>query len=273
VGRFEEVSSETLEVLVTSVCRKTFEKTYRSFTEKVHFSGDFRFLVHVDVLTGARRYLPRLLRFLEEAAIPNPFINHGPSGHANAVNFLFKAVRTPLFLYLEDDWVFLHDIDLDPLVALMVGNKDVNQIRFSKEKLDNSPAVARQYEKVGLRLCLPGKQVRIEDTDLVESRIWALNPHLGRTSVAKRFTDMPQGVNPERYIWKEYHSSVEPAGLYILGKYGDDPHVKDIGRPPLLLKKLKTIVDILRNPYLIRRSNRIKKDMEYRGWHDPKWMN
>jgi hypothetical protein len=53
--------------------------------------------------------------------------------------------------------------------------------------------------------------------------------------------------------------------LYIYGKYGDSPCVRDIGRPCYIIKKAKTIIEIIKNPSLIKRENRIKKLERYLG--------
>jgi hypothetical protein len=112
---------------------------------------------------------------------------------------------------------------------------------------------------------LPGKEVNIDGINLIESNIWSLNPHIARASIAKQFLHIPEGVNPEEFLCKRYFKALSSSGLYIYGRYGDSPYVRDIGRSCYIVKKAKTIIEIIRDPSLIKRENRIKRLERYIG--------
>jgi hypothetical protein len=256
-----------IDVVVTSTCRKQFKSTYRSFMKKVKCSEGYRFIVHIDVLPENRNYLPVLLKFLEENNIGDVLINNMPGDFANSINYLLRRIETDYYFHLEDDWLFLKEIELDPLIDLMRRNEEVNQIRFSKEQIIQvDPSIIEEFNKRNELFLLPGEQATIDGINLIKSYIWSLNPHIARLSVVRKLLDIPSGINPENYFCKKYSQIFNSSsGLYIYGMIGESPYVKDIGRLNIVLRKTKMLYEIMKNPSLISKKKRIEKDIIYRG--------
>ncbi|MCX7994761.1 MAG: hypothetical protein N3A65_03170 [candidate division WOR-3 bacterium] len=255
-----------LDVIVTSICRPHFYTTYRSFKENVTYSGEFHFIIHIDVLKKNRRNLPALLNFLKTIGVADYHINFGENDFANAINYVYRKIKTPFYFHLEDDWIFKRKVDLDFLLNIFARIPYINQIRFSKEKLIPIPeSVIKKYKAKNELHLLPGEQVKVNGIDMIVSQMWSFNPHLGRTAILKEFYPVPKGINPEEYMTKRYLARYGSNGLYIFGKYYDEPYVKDIGRKNWILTKFTKLIEICHDPSLIRKSERIKKEYKYRG--------
>ncbi|MEO0095247.1 MAG: hypothetical protein ABIL46_04580 [candidate division WOR-3 bacterium] len=258
--------NECLDVIVPSICRPQLIKTYNSFLLQVSFSGKFHFIIHIDVFEKNRKYLPKLLEFLNKEGINDIHINYKPSGFANAMNYLYNRIETPLYFHLEDDWTFLKRVNLDIIFNLLWRNPNITHIRLSKEKiLPPSAKLIEKYSKSKEDYLLLGNQIEFDGVGLVETKIWSFNPHLALSKIPKLFFPIPPGVEPENYMCKRYWKEYGYKGLYVFGKYGDSAYIKDIGRPSYLMRKMKTVFEILHNPSLIHKSARIKRVIEYKG--------
>jgi hypothetical protein len=255
-----------MDVIVTSTCRRQFETTYASFMKNVKYDQGFRFIVRIDVLEKNKHYLPRLLEFLRRNSISDININTGKHSFAGAVNYLFKKLQSEHYFHLEDDWLFLKPIDLNAVMEIMKNNKNIHSIRFSKEQIKKPDyRMKKSLAKKNELYLLPGREINIDGINLIETSIWSLNPYVARTAIVKQFLDIPEDINPEEFLSKRYFSAFSSPALYIYGKYGDSPCVRDIGRPCYIIKKAKTIIEIIKNPSLIKRENRIKKLERYLG--------
>ncbi len=255
-----------IDVIVTSICRRQFETTYASFMKNVRYNEGFRFIMHIDVLKKNKSYLPRLLEFLKYNNIKDVIVNKGDHAFANAVNHLFKRLQSEYYFHLEDDWSFLRSIDLDAIIQVMKHNQNIHHIRFSKERIRKpTDLMKKNLARTNELYLLPGKEINMGGLDLVRSSIWSLNPHIARTSIVKQFKAIPLDINPESFLSKSYSDKFRMPGLYIYGKYGDPPYVSDIGRPCCIIKKAQTIIEIIKDPSLIKRKNRIKKLERYMG--------
>lgn len=255
-----------IDVIVTSTCRRQFETTYASFIKNVKCGQGFRFIIHIDVLEKNKHYLPGLLEFLRRSGIGDININTSNHSFSGAVNYLFKKLQSEHYFHLEDDWLFLKPIDLDAVMEAMKNNKDIHSVRFSKERVKKPDrGMEKSLAKKNELYLLPGREVNIGGIDLIETNIWSLNPHIARASIVKQFLDIPGDINPEEFLSKRYFSAFNSPGLYIYGRYGDSPCVRDIGRPPRVIKKVKTIIEIIKDLSLIKKENRIKKLERYIG--------
>jgi hypothetical protein len=255
-----------IDVIVTSTCRKHFLKTYKSFIMNIEYDGSLRFIVNVDVHDKNKKWLPKLLKIFKEKQINDVHINDEKPSHAGAINYLFNKIETEFYFHLEDDWIFLNKIKLDPILKIMKKYEWVHSIRFNKEKIIKvNPSIIREYSKRKELYLLPGEEVKLDSIDLVKTSIWSLNPHIGRSSTAKKFLNIPEGINPEDFITKKYPQVIGTDGLFIYGNIGEGHIVQDIGRPNILIKKIKTLCNILRDPSLIKKENRIKREVAYRG--------
>jgi hypothetical protein len=255
-----------IDVIVTSTCRRQFETTYASFMKNVKYDQGFRFIVNIDVLEKNKRYLPKLLEFLRSCGIGDININTGKHSFAGAVNHLFKKLQSEYYFHLEDDWLFLKPIDLNAAMDAIKNNKNIHNIRFSKEWIRKpGHGMEKSLAKKNELYLLPGREVNIGGINLIETCIWSLNPHVARASIVKQLLNIPEDINPEAFLSKRYFNVFSPPGLYIYGRYGDSPYVRDIGRPCCIIKKAKTIIEIIKDPSLIKKENRMKKLERYIG--------
>lgn len=235
-----------LDVIITSSCRNTIIRTLNSFQKSVSYAGNYNYIVNVDVLN--RKYLPSLLRYFEKMKITNIHINENPKGfnhsHTKAICYLYGKVNTPVFFHLQDDWIFLKKIELDPLIKLMEKYSYIDHIRFSKEKIKERAWLYYLSDEVSEEYLVPNKQVGIDGISVVQTPTWSFNPSLVRTSVAKKFTNISEGTRAETYICKNYPTMLNHQGTYIFGKIGDSRTVKDTGRNKLInkLRKFKYII-------------------------------
>jgi len=230
-----------LDVIVTSTCRKIIVKTIESFKKNVSCSEGYNFIVNVDVLHP--RYLPSLMRYLKKNGITDIRINKKAEGFCNAFaqanTYLYGQIKTPFYFHLEDDWIFLRKVNLDPLIRLMEKYRHIDHIRFSKEKIKEKAWLYYLSADVSDEYLEPNKQVEIDGIPLVQTPTWSTNPSLARTEVIKNFINIPRDVSLEQFICSNYPRTFKRRGTYIYGKIGDPRFVLDIGRNKFLTKLRK----------------------------------
>lgn len=250
---------DALDVIVTLTCRKQFERTYKSFIDYVKYFGEFRFIVHIDIIEkNKKEYLPNLLKFLKEKNITDIHINKEPKGHANAINYLFNRIKSEFYFHLEDDWIFIREIDLNPLIVLLKNHNYIDHIRFNKERIRKKEWLYHLSPYPNPKIFKTVRQYKIDNIDIVKTNVWSFNPSIARTSVIKNFKSIPLNVNPEQYICHQYPNISKHLESYIYGKIGNAHIVNDTGRDHPLFQKIKSI---LRNPYyhIINYINYIKE--------------
>lgn len=245
---------EVLDVIVTSSCRPAIVKAINGFLLKVHYTGKFHFIVHIDVvkkenLGFIERYLKNLKDYRNKGNEIDIFVNMNPDkvwyqAQARALNYLFAKVETPLYFHLEDDSVFLKKIDLDPLIKLMEKHYEIDHIRFNKETTKEKSWLYYLSDEISEEFLAPNVQEVIEDIPLVRAPVPAFNPYLGRSSLLKNFTNMPTDQPPEIYFCHQYSKMSNRGNIYIYGKINEGAYTRDIGRHPLrqMLKKFKYIL-------------------------------
>jgi hypothetical protein len=241
-----------LDVIITSSCRKTIVAALDSFLDKVHCSDKLRFLVHIDVLKP--KNLSHIKNYLRRLEVHSGFevklrINSNPdnnwyTAHTKAVNYLFNKIETPYYFHLEDDWIFIKYVDLDPLIKLMNANKYIDHIRFSKEIIKEKAWLYHLSDEISEEYLVPNVEVVIDGIPLVRTPLWSFNPHLGRSSVIKNFINIPPNNNPEKYVCHKYLEIVKEGHTYIYGRIGDSAFVKDLGRN-IIKQKIRKIKYIL----------------------------
>jgi len=221
-----------MDVIVTSTCRHHIKRTLRSFFDNVTSSQDFNFVVNIDVLKPA--YLPKLMRYLESLGISDINVNLEPGnfheGLARAIKYLYRRVTSPVFFHLEDDWLFLKRIDLDPLIQLMHDHPHIDHIRLSRSTIPERGWLYHLSERPSEEFMADHHNVEIDGIELVQTHTWSFNPSLARANVAKCFTDIPAGTEAEKYTCHEYAKRFDHDGCYLYGRIGDSAAVKDIGR-------------------------------------------
>jgi hypothetical protein len=239
---------EKLDVIITSSCRRNIEATLESFLARVHCSLPYRFIVHIDVLND--KYLDKELSYLKNKNISNIQISRNPadgfaSNLGKALLFLFNKIESPFFFHLEDDWKFLRDVNLDPLLSLMKKHPKIDHIRLSKERIKQKAWLYYRSQEITPEYLIDNLQCKIDGIDLVLSSGWSFNPSLNRSDFVKTFVDTEKMLRaPEAYLCNLYEESRSNAGTYIYGRIGDTPLVRDTGRNNVLqwLRKTKYIM-------------------------------
>lgn len=232
-----------LDVIITSTCRRTIERTLNGFLENVSCSYKFRFLVNIDVKFP--KYLPRLTKFLQQNGINDFRVNWHPkdrfAGQTEAINYLYPKITSPYYFNLEDDWIFLKKINLDSLISLMNDQENVHHIRFNKERTKKYARLYHLSDQDLPQYRLPNKDTVINSTNLVQTHVWSFNPSLVRTSIMTKMLPIPIDSHSEQYLCHKYEEIFSSSGAFILGKIGDSPIVSDIGRNKIkvYLRRLK----------------------------------
>lgn len=232
-----------IDVIITSTCRPTLAACLKSFKTRVRCSEGFNFLVNIDVRQETR--LPQTLETLKKHGIFDIRINHYPApppdGHVDAVNHLYGKVKARYYFSLEDDWIFLRDIDLDRYIALMDGEPLVDHIRLSKERIREYSWLYYLSVEDLPQFRRPNRDMVLHSVPLVKAHTLSFNPSLNRSHTVQSMLPIPRGVNPEQYLCAEYEKRYAARGAYIAGRIGDGPAVRDIGRNQVkeALRKLK----------------------------------
>ena len=221
-----------LDVIVTSTCRKTIIPTMKSFLKRVFSSQQYRFIVNIDVRNPA--YLPKLKQFLADMNIDVFRVNMSPKpwprGLTETTNFLYTKVETPYYFSLQDDWLFLRTINLDPLIEVMNHNPYVDHIRLSKQRIRPYAWLYHLSGEDVPKYRKPNIEMAIDNINLVRTHNWSFNPSLSRTSVMKTMLPVPVRTRAETHFCLRYDQLYSTRGAYVLGRIGDKPAVRDIGR-------------------------------------------
>lgn len=143
---------------------------------------------------------------------------------------LLKRLHKQYFIYLQEDWEFLKEIDIDALVNVMDNNPDIGQIWFPK------PLEGKTYRDY----C--GDPVELNGVHLIPYDSWAFLPHIARTAfVRDAWNDnMKKEARPESPFKKSLKNQgiiPEKRVSYILGKRYET-HLEHLGWPDLSSRKL-----------------------------------
>ena len=237
-----------IDVTITGSGRWNYlASTVKTFNRLVHCSEGFRFFVSDDAgydleSDPARKMIPKIGWF-HEWFFPRA------QDYGECVKWLWTRVESDLFFHLQDDWVFKEKMDLDPLIALMRKNKDINQIRFNKRTIQSRLKQERGGPKGGYLKT----NVAIDGIKLVATPYWAMHPSLCRTAFVRSkrltFSEMSGNWKPnkwERYWLEEVFKDVNRAnladyrkkvGTYYYGQIGDPVRILHIGSERALTKR------------------------------------
>lgn len=132
---------------------------------------DYRHIIHFDMPRrpeAKHRQYAESLRKLGRELICSTY-----AGLKGAYLKVLPTIDTPYFVFLEHDWLFLEEIDLNRLAEILDENKYINYIKFNKRKN-----------------ALAGWDIKLEEearAPIPLTKCWIIsnNPHIARTSVAK----------------------------------------------------------------------------------------
>ena len=213
-----------------------FKESTESFLENVIFKGDFRFIVHedsfdMDESADIVDYCKNDLG-IETVKVDYPNIGQGPS-----LTWLMSQVKADFVFQLEDDWIFLREIDLNCVVDMMRRNKWISEIVFNKR-----PTMKQKYTWIK-------KQVMADETSLITCPHWTFIPSLWRSkTIKRRWVEAPKQciftwhfnaelkhmtdilVDEERYaMTRDADWVIQNLGTYYLGEFGEPAFVRHLG--------------------------------------------
>ncbi len=224
-----DLKNQVLDVIVTSSGRKTIFATMDSFLEKVKFSGEFRFIVNVDVCQA--KHMTEIKKLFAPLNVKTFNINHKPQGFTRSLDFVIKRVETPFYFHLEDDWLFHKDINLDPLLDLFRQSRNINHLCFSKKRIlgYNELFYFRKLKFIPVDCdFFKMRNVTIGNIDLVETITYSANPNISRTSHFQKLWRV-YSLNLEQQFALQNFLAGGRRGYYILGRIGDEAIVEHIG--------------------------------------------
>jgi GR25 family glycosyltransferase involved in LPS biosynthesis len=175
----------------------------------------------------------------------NTSISYSKGGLISSIKNVLDKIKTPYFIFLEHDWVFLHktEINFNKLIQVFNKHNFVNAIWFSKD--DN--------QLRGFEICydIDGtttpfeREDRVNDCDLITSCRWSNNPAIFRLSKFKDWYDNiikneyvdivnQAASNVEETMIPYYRNQIKELGwntvkdnwgTYLYGKIGEGPYV------------------------------------------------
>lgn len=175
----------------------------------------------------------------------NVSLSFGTGGLISTLNYFLEKVKTPYFIFLEHDWVFLQkeSIDFSKLLTAFKAHNFINAVWFSKD--DNRIRGFEIAQDVNKKDTPFDNEPRVSEVDLVTTVRWSNNPAMFRFSKIKEWY--------ENYIKNEYvgvvnqrQNNIEETiipiyrkiisennwedirdewGTFLYGKLGDGPYV------------------------------------------------
>jgi len=217
--------SEFIDVIITSSSRDQIFKTIPSFVDKVKSKRPYRFLLNVDPCGAVLAH--EIMKLFSDMNLVYMNINEKPGGFTKAVSSLINRVESEYYFHLEDDWIFLCDINLDLYIDILTNNPDVNHIRFSKRVIRDYNNLF--YIKPLQNILKPQKkQCLIDGVPLVKVISYSTNPSLCRASHFKNRFHI-KSRNIEQQFSLINFLMLAANGYYIAGKIGDQATVDHIG--------------------------------------------
>lgn len=224
-----EENNKILDVVVTSSGRDTIFPTIESFLANVQYSGEFRFIVNVDLCQT--KHLSDIRALFKNLNVKCFNVNHKPRGFTKSVAFVLSRIETPLYFHLEDDWIFLKRLNIDPLLSLFKKFYSLNHICFSKKKIlyYNELFYLRKFKFIPVDYDkFKTENVILDDISLVKTITYSTNPNISRTNHFKKLWHV-DFLNIEQQFALQNFLLGNRRGYYILGQIGDGSTVQHIG--------------------------------------------
>lgn len=132
------LEEEIMDVLITSASRpKNLKSEIVCFLKHVKYSGEFNFHLHEDVVPGMESQSGELSSWARDSGIFTTVYASNPRiGRGRALNKLRQHANSKYVWYLEDDWDFIEDVDLDSILEMMDKHGHINQVAFFYLNID-----------------------------------------------------------------------------------------------------------------------------------------
>jgi len=216
-----------IDVAITGSSRPSLYPIFwESFNNMVKFNDTPNITVYEDVIFKDES--KKVKKYIEDKV--DKYIEINPNKRLGYVfNLLLNNIKTKYYLYLQEDWKFLKEIDIDKIIEVMENNENIKQIWFPKKLQKNT------YNT----FC--GNTIKVDDINLVPYNSWAFLPHIGRTKFVKNTwsidNTVKQSDRPEssfkkvllkniKINQKDFHNAVS----FILGEKFDE-YIQHLGLP------------------------------------------
>lgn len=151
-----------------------------------------RFLIIYDTAHDSVKYenIRELIDYFKNRNKPiNYDLRFSKGGLVDSVKLMMRLLKTKYFIFLEHDWIFLHNdrIDFKKLIECMNEYDFVNAVWFNKD--DN---ILRGFEICGDKngkITPYEREERINGFDLTKTIRWSNNPVIFRTSKYQEWFD------------------------------------------------------------------------------------
>jgi len=183
--------------------------------------------------------------FKNRNKVINYEILYSKGGLIDSVKIMLEKIKTPYFVFLEHDWIFLPTEKIDFKGLLDVFNKYdfVHAVWFNKD--DNQLKGFEIAGDIDGKETPYGKEERIGDFELTTTVRWSNNPSMLRTSKYKEWYDKyiynpgigvnhQDRFNVEDSMIREYRQLISETkfddirndwGTYLYGEVGSGPYV------------------------------------------------
>jgi hypothetical protein len=203
-----EDTLEFIDVLISSASRpECMKEAMMSFLKHIKCSYTLRWVLHEDVVL--KNESEEVLSWAKYNRIFSKIIITEPAQRlTHAVMMLLQEAKSKYILKLEDDWIFIDNVDIDYMSEVMDKNNDINQVYFNK-----SMTPGKIIFKNKMPVIAPEGKGPYE---------WAMAPGLWRMDFIK-----PR--------WREDISAYavkldQPVGDYLYGKDLVRPNIRHIGK-------------------------------------------
>lgn len=205
-----------IDILITSSSRPDLLcKTIETMQQKIKYSGSFRWLLHEDVLDNNKsaqvKHYAKYSRQFDVIVASDPSVGLGQS-----IYMMFPYIKSDIFFRTDDDWEYVREIDLDPIISIFEHHEKVNQIIFNKRCI-------AEFQNTFKR-----KSIEFDNIWLTVTRSWGWIPALWRTDFVRRHYKLKtvdsnieffNNLKGREDITAEYME--QNIGSYFLGKIGD----------------------------------------------------
>lgn len=194
----ENINERKIEKDVTIVITGHFVENYLYYLRYLIYSlpdelKRCKFLVHYDETSGFDTKFEQVklnAYFRDHASELNVTLSTGFGGLINSLDTMVKKIRTPYFIFLEHDWVFLKkdSIDFLSLIESFNNHNFINAVWFSKD--DNVMRgfdIARDVEDKVTPFDL---EDRVKEVNLISVCRWSNNPAMFRLSKMKEWYEL-----------------------------------------------------------------------------------
>jgi hypothetical protein len=249
----EDFNEKKIEKDVTIVITGHFVKNYLYYLQYLIYSlpdelRKCKFLVHYDESLGwdsLSEHIRLKSFFRDYNSELNVTLSVEYGGLINSINSCIKKIKTPYFILLEHDWVFLekNSIDFKSLADAFNNNFFINAVWFSKD--DNTMRGFDIAVDVENNVTPFDLEKRVTQTDLITVCRWSNNPAMFRVSKMKewftKYIDnggigkIHQGQhNVEETMIPIYRKIIsenkwedirDDWGTFLYGKLGQGPYV------------------------------------------------